>query len=256
MKKLIGMMAFVVVVSGSAWAQTVAVSQISGTAKDSSGAVLPGVEIKATQTETGVSRMTITDETGTYALPNLAVGPYRFEASLAGFSTYIQTGIVLQVNSNPAINVVLQVGGLAETIEVKADVAMVETRSTGVGQVIDNQRVLEMPLNGRNLANPYGKKTADNYLNPAAFALPAAGTLGTMGAASIEGPRYWQFDFALSRVFRFGEVRRVEFRAEDFNVFNAVRLNDPVTNLNSGNFGQITSARDPRIMQFALKYVF
>ena len=106
------------------------------------------------------------------------------------------------------------------------------------------------------LANPYGKKTADNYLNPAAFALPAAGTLGTMGAASIEGPRYWQFDLALSRVFRFGEVRRVEFRAEAFNVFNAVRLNDPVTNLNSGNFGQITSARDPRIMQFALKYVF
>src|SRR5204862_5975387 len=96
---------------------------------------------------------------------------------------------------------------------------------------IEQQRVNQL------MANPYGKKTADNFLNPAAFALPAMGTLGTMGAASIEGPRYWQFDVALSRVFRFGDVRRVEFRAEAFNVLNAVRLNDPVTNLNSGNFG-------------------
>src|SRR5262245_25467038 len=153
MKTFIGIIVFVIIVSGSAWAQTVAVSQISGTAKDSSGAVLPGVEIKATQTETGVSRMTLTDETGSYTLPNLAVGPYRFEASLSGFSTYVQTGIVLQVNSNPTINIVLQVGGVAETVEVQADVEMVETRSTGGGQEIDNQRVLALPLNGRNLTD-------------------------------------------------------------------------------------------------------
>src|SRR5262245_870504 len=153
MKILIGIIVFVVIVSGSAWAQTVAVAQISGTVRDPSGAVLPGVEIKAIQAETGVSRTTLTDETGSYTLPNLAIGPYRFEASLAGFSTYIQTGIVLQVNSNPTVNVVLQVGGVAETVEVQADVAMVETRSTGVGQVIDNQRVLELPLNGRNLTD-------------------------------------------------------------------------------------------------------
>jgi hypothetical protein len=90
---------------------------------------------------------------GSYALPNLAVGPYRFEASLVGFSTYVQTGIVLQVNSNPVINIALQVGQVSETLQVQADVAMVETRSTGVGQVIDNQRVLELPLNGRNLTD-------------------------------------------------------------------------------------------------------
>jgi hypothetical protein len=138
---------------GSVWAQTVSVAQISGTIKDPSAAVLPGVEIKVTQTETGVSRTTLSDETGSYTLPNLTVGPYRFEASLPGFSTYLQTGIVLQVNSNPVINVVLQVGQVSETLEVQADVAMVETRSTGVGQVIDNQRVVELPLNGRNLTD-------------------------------------------------------------------------------------------------------
>src|SRR6266705_2960750 len=68
---------------------------------------------------------------------------------LPGFRTYVQTGITLQVNSNPVIPVVLDVGQVSEQIEVAADAALVETRSTGVGQVIDNQRVLELPLNGR-----------------------------------------------------------------------------------------------------------
>src|SRR5438093_1993370 len=153
MKNVFAMIVCAFIACGSAWAQSVSVAQISGTAKDPSGAVLPGVEIKVTQTDTGVSRTTITDETGSYAIPNLAVGPYRFEASLAGFSTYVQTGIVLQVNSNPVINISLQVGQVSETLEVQADVAMVETRSTGVGQVIDNQRVVEFPLNGRNLTD-------------------------------------------------------------------------------------------------------
>src|SRR2546428_8091621 len=153
MKNILCMAMCLFVWGGSAWAQTVSVAQISGTVKDSSAAVLPGVELKVTQTETGVSRTTVTDETGSYTLPNLTVGPYRFEASLPGFSTYVQTGIVLQVNSNPVINVVLQVGQISETLELQADVASVETRSTGVGQVIDNQRVVELPLNGRNLTD-------------------------------------------------------------------------------------------------------
>src|SRR5262245_28684360 len=91
-----GMLVFALTCS-DIWAQ--ATAQISGTARDQSGAVLPGVEIKVTQTETGISRDTITNETGAYVLPNLALGPYRLEASLPGFRTYAQTGIVLQVNS-------------------------------------------------------------------------------------------------------------------------------------------------------------
>jgi hypothetical protein len=105
-------------------------------------------------------------------------------------------------------------------------------------------------------ANPYGNKSADNYLNPAAFALPALGTLGTIGAGSIRGPGYWQFDTALSRTFQLGETQKLEFRAEAFNVTNSFRMEDPNTAFNSGLFGQVTSAKDPRIMQFALKYVF
>src|SRR5438552_11825342 len=129
------------------WAQSTA--QIAGTVKDQSGAILPGAEVTVTQTETGLTRNAITNETGSYALTSLPVGPYRLEASLPGFRTYVQTGIVLQVNSNPQINITLEVGQVAETVEVQANATLVETRSTGVGQVIENERILELPLNGR-----------------------------------------------------------------------------------------------------------
>ena len=115
---------------------------------------------------------------------------------------------------------------------------------------IEAQRVNQL------MADPYGDKTAQNFLNPVAFALPAMGTFGNQGKAAIAGPGYWQFDTSLSRSFRLRETQRLEFRAEAFNVTNSVQLKDPEVNFNSNTFGQITSARDPRIMQFALKYFF
>ena len=133
-----------------AWGQG-STAQISGTVTDQSGAVLPGVEVMATQTETGVVRSAVTNESGSYALPNLPIGPYKLEASLPGFRSFAQTGIVLQVNANPAINIILQVGQLAETVEVQANAALVETRSTGVGTVVENARILELPLVGRQV---------------------------------------------------------------------------------------------------------
>ena len=97
-----------IVTCSNVWAQ--ATAQISGTARDQSGAVLPGVEVTATQTDTGIRRNTLTNETGSYVLPNLMLGPYRLEAALTGFRTYVQTGIVLEVNSSAVINPVLEVG--------------------------------------------------------------------------------------------------------------------------------------------------
>jgi len=134
--------------SGNLWAQ--ATAQMSGAVQDQSGAVLPGVEVTATQTETGVTRMTISNETGSYALPNLPLGPYKLEASLPGFRGFVQTGIVLQVGANPTINIVLQVGQVSEQVEVQANASLVETRSVSVGQVMETARIVELPLNGRN----------------------------------------------------------------------------------------------------------
>src|SRR3954465_12011972 len=86
MKRIMSAFAFTLVVSllvcGDAWAQ--ATAQISGTVQDQSGAVLPGVEITATQTDTGISRMTVTNETGHYILPSLPLGPYKLEAAWRG----------------------------------------------------------------------------------------------------------------------------------------------------------------------------
>src|SRR5215467_16081855 len=88
-------------VSGVLFAQT---SQINGLVKDSTGAAIPGASIKATQTATGVVRTTASGADGAYVLPNLPVGPYLIDVTKEGFSKYVQTGIVLQVDTNPTID--------------------------------------------------------------------------------------------------------------------------------------------------------
>ncbi len=133
----------------SAWAQ--ATAGMSGTVRDESGGVLPGVTITATQVDTGLVRTTVSNETGSYSLPNLPLGPYRFEATLTGFRTFAQTGIILQVNSNAAINPVLGVGQLAEQVQVTGVTQMVDTRTPGVGTVVESQRIVELPLNARQV---------------------------------------------------------------------------------------------------------
>src|SRR5439155_19656524 len=94
------------------------------------------------------------------------------------------------------------------------------------------------------------------YLNPAAFVLPAIGSYGTLGRNVFVGPVQWSFDAAISRAFQFQETKRVEFRAEAFNMTNSFMASNPALNLSQNTFGQIRTARDPRILQFALKYVF
>ncbi len=116
-------------------------------------ASFPGRRVSATQTDTGFKREVVTDEAGSYSFPGIPVGPYKLEVTLQGFRTSVQTGIVLQVNSNPIVPVTLALGEIAETITVQANAQVVETRSLGVGQVMDNKRILDLPLNGRNPAD-------------------------------------------------------------------------------------------------------
>jgi hypothetical protein len=105
--------------------------------------------------------------------------------------------------------------------------------------------------------NPYGAKTLTNYLDPAAFAFPDAGTLGNHVARSFEGPAFWKVDLAIARVMRVASTRTFELRVETFNLFNTFNWGDPNTTLESGNFGRITTQNsDSRIMQFAIKYGF
>src|SRR6266851_8773088 len=118
--------------SAAVWAQT---AQINGTVRDSSGLAVPGAAIKATQTATGVVRTTTSGADGGYVLPNLPIGPYLVEVTKEGFSKYVQTGIVLEVDTNPTVDVSLKVGAVTEQVTVEASAAQVETRTTSIGQV-------------------------------------------------------------------------------------------------------------------------
>src|ERR671918_859853 len=114
----------VLLVAASAWAQ--ATAQINGTVADTSGGVLPGATVTAIQTDTGFRREVVTDAEGSFTLTNLPIGPYRLEVALSGFRTYVQTGIVLEINANPVIPVSLQLGELTETVSVEASAPLVE----------------------------------------------------------------------------------------------------------------------------------
>ena len=136
-------------------AAQVSTGQISGRVTDTSGAVLPGVSVVATHTETQTIRTTVTNEVGVFSLPNLPVGPYRLEASLQGFQTFVQSGITIQVNSNLVVDPSLRLGDVTETITVQArpsDIE-VETRRMGVGTVVEQERILELPLNARQVTD-------------------------------------------------------------------------------------------------------
>jgi hypothetical protein len=132
--------------SGAVWAQGTA--ELAGLVRDESGAVLPGVTVTATQTDTGFTRTVVTDGAGAYRMPNLPTGRYRLEVSLQGFRSYVQTGIVLQVGATPTVNAVLGLGSLEETVTVEAATPIVDVRNAGISEVVEQERILALPLQG------------------------------------------------------------------------------------------------------------
>ena len=103
-----------------------------------------------------------------------------------------------------------------------------------------------------HLASP----TLTKYFNTAAFAQNQAGQFGNSGRNSIRGPNQFNIDLGLSRRIKFTEFRALEFRSEFFNALNHPTFGNPTTNLTNSRFGAITSASDPRILQFGLKFGF
>ena len=130
-------------------AQTVAIAQISGNVKDPSGAAIANAQVKATQSNTSLIRRATTDSSGAYILPALPVGPYQLEVTASGFKTYLQSGIVLEVGNDVQINVTMPLGEVSQSVEVTAQTNMVQTRDSTISQVIDQRRIVDLPLNGR-----------------------------------------------------------------------------------------------------------
>ncbi|MFY9728108.1 MAG: carboxypeptidase-like regulatory domain-containing protein [Bryobacteraceae bacterium] len=127
-----------------------AIAELDGYVTDPSGQAIAGAQVKATEVDKGQVRNTVSDTTGRYAMPDLPVGNYRLEVSAKGFKTYVQTGIILQVATNVTVNVPMQLGAVTESIQVEANSAMVETKENSVAQVINEQSLVDLPLNGRN----------------------------------------------------------------------------------------------------------
>ncbi|HUA91193.1 MAG TPA: carboxypeptidase regulatory-like domain-containing protein [Terracidiphilus sp.] len=132
-----------------AFGQAVNNGQIHGVVQDPSGAVVPGAQIQATSVSTGTVRSTVSGADGSFVIPDLQVGQYSLEVTAAGFSKYKQTGIVLQVGQNVQVNIGLKVGSASQEVQVSADAAMVETQDTSISEVMDQQRIVDLPLNGR-----------------------------------------------------------------------------------------------------------
>lgn len=123
---------------------------LSGTVIDSNKSVLPGAKVTATNEATGFSRSVDTEGNGAYILPLLPVGQYELTVEANGFKKYLQRGITLTVNQSAHVHAQLSVGALSEVLEINSEASQVNTQQSGVGQVINQRKIQELPLNGRN----------------------------------------------------------------------------------------------------------
>ena len=136
--------------AAASWGQVIT-GTVSGTVRDSSGAVLPGVAIEVKNTNTGVGRTLTTDERGYYVASNLSLGDYEVSASLPGFQTEVRRGFSVNVGQTAVIDFSLSVGAVTELIEVSAEAPLVETTNAVVTGLVTERQVQDLPLNNRSL---------------------------------------------------------------------------------------------------------
>ena len=126
-------------------------ANIVGTVRDSSGGVVPGARVTARNVQTDYSQSRQTDSNGAYKLLLLPVGSYEMIVEREGFQKYVQTNIVLAVNDNATIDIPLSVGAVAEAVTVTAAAALVDAQSGTIKRLVDQQRIVDLPLNGRDI---------------------------------------------------------------------------------------------------------
>ena len=131
------------------FAQT-ATGQITGTARDASGAVMSGVKVVVTNQQTGLTRETTSNDLGDYVVPLLPVGVYLVTAEQKGFKIAVRSDVPLNVDQVQRVNLQLDAGDVSERVEVTSSAVALDTASATVGQTITEKQVTELPLNGRN----------------------------------------------------------------------------------------------------------
>jgi hypothetical protein len=144
-----------------------ATGAVAGLVSDTSGGVLPGVTVDVTNQDTGQVRTAVSSNDGFYTIPLLTPGRYEVKATLGGFRTTVRAGIVVVVNETARADLQLQVGSVEERVTVQAESPLVETTNATLGVVIDRQKIVDLPLNGRNF-------TQLGTLTPGVVAAPVA----------------------------------------------------------------------------------
>ena len=131
-------------------------TEILGVVRDPTGLAVPGVEVTATHLATNQVRRVTTGESGTYVLTAMQPGQYLVRAEKQGFRAEVRTGLELQLNQKARIDISLQVGSVAESVEVSAGGILLATDDATIGNVVEQKRIVDLPLNGRNFANLAG----------------------------------------------------------------------------------------------------
>jgi hypothetical protein len=171
--------------SGKMFGQAGATGTILGTVTDTSGAIVPNAKVTITNTSTNVDFRTNTTTSGDFNAPSLNPGPYKVTVEAAGFQKSVTTGIVLTVNQKVRADAALKPGAVSETLEVTAQAVTLDTDSAALSQLVSQQQVEELPLNGRNFMQ---------LLLIGAGAVTVGGEQGTMrqgegNAISVNGGR-------------------------------------------------------------------
>ena len=167
-------------------ARAQAVGAVTGVVTDDSGAVIPGVSVEATNAGTGLVRTAVTDADGRFDLPQLQPGRYNVKASLSGFRTVERQAVQVSVDDTTRVDFKMTVGGIEENVTVSGEAPLVETSHATMGITIDQQKVVELPLNGRNftqlgtlipgvLAPPSGLGGQTGDATPGGFGATTAG---------------------------------------------------------------------------------
>jgi carboxypeptidase family protein len=128
-------------------------AELIGSVKDTSGAMLPGVALTITNESSAQERRLVTDSAGSFVAPSLPVGSYTLKAELANFKTQVRTGIVLQVAQQIRVDLTMEVGDVTQEITVQETVPLLRTANAEVSEVIANQRIVDLPLNGRQFVD-------------------------------------------------------------------------------------------------------
>ena len=164
---------------------------ITGVVRDRAQAVVAGARVTVTNIQTNLSLETTSATDGSYHFLALPVGSYKITATAAGFRTYVASEITIQVNDQLRIDIVLQVGTVKEEVTVAADVTRVETESTQLGDVIDSQKMLALPLNGRSYLDLLGLQAgvAPTTAGTIGGDRPVSGYISNAGNISVNGQR-------------------------------------------------------------------